>query len=68
MGIEPPGRHNRKAKAANHATQNSCGWHFGRAQVATRSQRYPASSGADGDRTHDLRLAKPALSQLSYDP
>jgi hypothetical protein len=26
------------------------------------------SSGANGDRTHDLRLAKPALSQLSYDP
>ena len=25
-------------------------------------------SGADGDRTHDLRLAKPALSQLSYSP
>ena len=24
--------------------------------------------GADGDRTHDLRLAKPALSQLSYSP
>src|SRR5581483_182070 len=26
------------------------------------------SGGADGDRTHDLRLAKPALSQLSYSP
>ncbi len=26
------------------------------------------SHGADGDRTHDLRLAKPALSQLSYSP
>ena len=25
-------------------------------------------SGADGDRTHGLRLAKPALSQLSYSP
>ena len=24
--------------------------------------------GADGDRTHGLRLAKPALSQLSYSP
>ena len=24
--------------------------------------------GADGDRTHDLRLAKPALSRLSYSP
>jgi hypothetical protein len=27
-----------------------------------------AKDGADGDRTHDLRLAKPALSQLSYSP
>ena len=26
------------------------------------------SGGDDGDRTHDLRLAKPALSQLSYVP
>src|SRR5262249_12839286 len=26
------------------------------------------SGGADGDRTDDLRLAKPALSQLSYSP
>jgi hypothetical protein len=25
-------------------------------------------TGADGGRTHDLRLAKPALSQLSYSP
>ena len=28
----------------------------------------PDSIGADGGRTHDLRLAKPALSQLSYSP
>ncbi len=28
----------------------------------------PLGGGADGDRTHDLRLAKPALSQLSYGP
>src|SRR2546425_11806803 len=28
----------------------------------------PHIDGADGDRTHDLRLAKPALSQLSYSP
>jgi hypothetical protein len=28
----------------------------------------PSSSGADRDRTDDLRLAKPALSQLSYSP
>jgi hypothetical protein len=27
-----------------------------------------SAHGADGDRTHDLRLAKPALSQLSYSP
>jgi hypothetical protein len=27
-----------------------------------------AGGGADGDRTHDLRLAKPALSHLSYGP
>jgi hypothetical protein len=25
-------------------------------------------SGVNGDRTRDLRLAKPALSQLSYNP
>ena len=30
---------------------------------------HPApKNGADGDRTHGLRLAKPALSQLSYSP
>ena len=28
----------------------------------------PHDSGADQDRTDDLRLAKPALSQLSYSP
>jgi hypothetical protein len=28
----------------------------------------PAHCGADRDRTDDLRLAKPALSQLSYSP
>ncbi len=28
----------------------------------------PALCGVDRDRTDDLRLAKPALSQLSYDP
>ena len=26
------------------------------------------ANGDDGDRTHNLRLAKPALSQLSYVP
>ena len=30
--------------------------------------RSPYRSGADRDRTDDLRLAKPALSQLSYSP
>src|SRR5689334_5663309 len=34
-----------------------------------RASRSPVPThGADGDRTHDLRLAKPALSQLSYSP
>src|SRR5690606_8854478 len=33
-----------------------------------RSLRRSADSGADRDRTDDLRLAKPALSQLSYSP
>ena len=31
-------------------------------------RRIPASGGAERDRTVDLRLAKPALSQLSYSP
>jgi hypothetical protein len=29
---------------------------------------YSEFNGDDGDRTHNLRLAKPALSQLSYVP
>src|SRR5207245_10998521 len=33
-----------------------------------RASRVARHDGADGDRTHDLRLAKPALSQLSYSP
>src|SRR5688572_24083335 len=34
-----------------------------------RHRRRPApTGGADRDRTDDLRLAKPALSQLSYSP
>jgi hypothetical protein len=37
------------------------------AYVPATKGRIPRS-GANGDRTHDLRLAKPALSQLSYDP
>jgi hypothetical protein len=31
-------------------------------------QRGSRASGAERDRTDDLRLAKPALSQLSYSP
>ena len=31
-------------------------------------RRFPPPSGADRDRTDDLRLAKPPLSQLSYSP
>ena len=34
----------------------------------TRYETYPSVSGADGNRTHDPRLAKPVLSQLSYRP
>jgi hypothetical protein len=40
-------------------------------QLAVRripSRTLSATGGADGDRTHGLRLAKPALSQLSYGP
>src|SRR5262245_30633092 len=40
--------------------------------IPERAGRHDRASqcdhGADGDRTHDLRLAKPALSQLSYSP
>jgi hypothetical protein len=34
----------------------------------TARENIPANGGADRDRTDDLRLAKPALSQLSYSP
>ena len=39
-------------------------------QEKSRAQMDPAndSGGDDGARTHGLRLAKPALSQLSYVP
>ena len=36
--------------------------------AAVRRTATGIAHGADGDRTHDLRLAKPALSQLSYSP
>ena len=39
----------------------------GRFQTARLSRR-EQPGGADRDRTDDLRLAKPALSQLSYSP
>tara|TARA_Y100000588_G_scaffold377316_1_gene456289 strand:+ start:424 stop:537 length:114 start_codon:yes stop_codon:yes gene_type:complete len=32
------------------------------------NERVKLDGGADRDRTDDLRLAKPALSQLSYSP
>jgi hypothetical protein len=35
---------------------------------ARRLEESWIGSGADRDRTDDLRLAKPALSQLSYSP
>ena|SRR5215217_2070302 len=49
---------------------------FGRMQVVNRSKKgvnqdhlsKPSGSGADGDRTRDLRAASAALSQLSYGP
>ena len=34
----------------------------------TLRNRAAQASGAEGDRTPDLRLAKPPLSQLSYSP
>ena len=37
-------------------------------RVCSRGPSGPRPSGADRDRTDDLRLAKPALSQLSYSP
>ena len=39
-----------------------------RSGIAQRTWHRPRYGGADRDRTDDLRLAKPALSQLSYSP
>ena len=39
-----------------------------RAATGRVANRAELSGGADRDRTDDLRLAKPALSQLSYSP
>ena len=36
--------------------------------LAMKGKRVTFNGGADRDRTDDLRLAKPALSQLSYSP
>ena len=36
--------------------------------VAVHREKRGGDGGADRDRTDDLRLAKPALSQLSYSP
>ena len=38
------------------------------AKDGARNEIPEADGGADRDRTDDLRLAKPALSQLSYSP
>ncbi len=50
----------------------SPGWtRLGRAGVLPRRRRHPSgdtSGGDDRDRTGNLGLAKPALSQLSYIP
>ena len=40
----------------------------GRTQVISSIRLAERNNGADRDRTGDLRLAKPALSQLSYSP
>ena len=45
----------------------TCVGHCGSRYSVDRS-RAPTHRGVDRDRTDDLRLAKPALSQLSYDP
>gem|GEM_PF-4020494 len=37
-------------------------------RVPRRANSLSFINGADGDRTHDPRLAKPVLSQLSYSP
>ena len=56
-----------RGSASSPAPDRHCDPRSGSAGTAagiTRRRAY----GADGDRTHDLRLAKPALSQLSYSP
>ena len=42
--------------------------HFRISFAALRRSKTRGDGGADRDRTDDLRLAKPALSQLSYSP
>ena len=53
--------------ASSPAPDRHCDPRSGSAGTAAGITRRRAN-GADGDRTHDLRLAKPALSQLSYSP
>src|SRR5213083_659818 len=56
-----------RGSASSPAPDRHCDPRSGSAGTAagiTRRRAY----GADGDRTHDLRLAKPALSRLSYSP
>jgi hypothetical protein len=52
------GAHSREERLQHHA----------QALAGFDSHELPPTSGADRDRTDDLRLAKPALSQLSYSP
>lgn len=41
---------------------------FGKLKLYQLSYARKKQNGQGGDRTHDLRLAKPPLSQLSYSP
>ncbi len=57
----------RLSKTAESKNRPSSGlFRAGRPQGAIRNHK--TVGGADRDRTDDLRLAKPALSQLSYSP
>jgi hypothetical protein len=47
---------------------NDRGWHQGHRETFQVCAALARRGGADRDRTDDLRLAKPALSQLSYSP
>ncbi len=62
FGPSGPPDYSRRAKGSAGAPSGSAA-----AQRSTRFRTAPPC-GADRDRTDDLRLAKPALSQLSYSP